>query len=219
MKKINVVLFDLDGTLVDSNQLLIDSFKHTLDQYFPNIHFTRNDYIHMIGPSLKETFSKYEHQMEKVEEMIRYFRDYYTEHEISSIDIYPNLIKTLQLLKEANIQTGIVTTKFKESAVPSIKLFNLDAYIDIYVFLDDVKNPKPHPDPIFYAKSLLENVEEMLIVGDNPSDIISGQKAGILTCGVEWSYKKQALLDTKPDFWLKNFDDLLPIIQKYNRRK
>ncbi|HKL47674.1 MAG TPA: HAD-IA family hydrolase [Candidatus Izemoplasmatales bacterium] len=218
MQKINVVLFDLDGTLVNSNDLLINSFDHTFNHYFPDLQFTRDDYIHMIGPSLKKTFSKYETSMVKVKEMIQFFRKYYTEHETKSIDIYPNLIKTLQRLKSAHIQTGIVTTKFKESAIPSIQLFNLDAYIDIYVFLDDVENPKPHPDPIYYAESLLDNVDKMLIVGDNPSDIISGKNANILTCGVAWSYKREALLETKPDFWLKDFKDLLPMIQKYNRR-
>lgn len=216
MKEINVVLFDLDGTLVDSNQLLIDSFQFTFKHFFPAINFQRKDYIKMIGPTLEETFSQHQNDMLEVNKMIHFFRKFYKDKEYQSIEIYPNLLKTLQTLKEMNIQTGIVTTKFKESAIPSIEFFNLDKYIDIYVYLDDVDNPKPNAEPIQYAKTLLNNPKEMIIIGDNPSDIYSGKNADILTCGVDWSLKKDELRASNPDFWLYDFSGLVPIINKYN---
>jgi pyrophosphatase PpaX len=219
MRKINAILFDLDGTLVDSNQLLIDTFAYTFNKYFPQLKFKLNDYISMIGPSLKETFSKYTKSDDHINQMIQSFRRYYVEHEENTISIYPNLIETLKILKKNNIQTGIVTTKFKESAVPSIKLFGLEKYIDVYVYLDSVKKAKPDPEPVYYAKSLLKNPNQMMIIGDNPSDILSGKNANILTCGVEWSYKKNALKKANPDFWLKDFKDLIYILEDYNKEE
>jgi len=217
MKEINAVLFDLDGTMVDSNQLLIDTFKDTFDQYFPDIYFNHQDYIDMIGPSLAETFSIYQKDMDIVNQMIEHFINFYKIKEIESIHLYPNLIETLKQLKKLNIQTGIVTTKRKKSALPSIKHFQLDQLIDIYVYLDDVKYPKPHAEPILYAKSMLKKPKEIIFIGDNPSDILSGKNAGILTCGVEWSYKKDALKDSYPDFWIKDYQELLSIIHQYNK--
>ncbi|MDA3931619.1 MAG: HAD-IA family hydrolase [Tenericutes bacterium] len=216
MKEINAVLFDLDGTMVDSNQILIDSFSHTFNHFFPKIAYTYDDYIHMIGPTLEETFSKLEKDTEKVQNMIRFFREYYKTNEYASITIYPNLIDTLKALKEMGIQSGIVTTKFKESALPSIDYFELHKYIDVYVYLDDIKNPKPDAEPIHYAISHLKNPKQMIIIGDNPSDIYAGKNANILTCGVEWSLKKKQLKSANPDFWLTDFNQLIPIINKYN---
>ncbi|MGE4571450.1 MAG: HAD-IA family hydrolase [Candidatus Izemoplasmatales bacterium] len=217
MLKINAVLFDLDGTLVDSNQLLIDAFKHTLEHYCPKLKFTNNDYIHMIGPSLEETFSKLTNNHKMISQMIDFFRKYYTDHEQESIKIYPNLISSLKELKRMKIQTGIVTTKFKASALPSIEMFELNKYIDIYVYLDSVTKVKPHPEPIYKAISLLKDPQMVMMIGDNPSDILSGKNAKILTCGVEWSYKKDLLKKTKPDFWMTNFNQLSMIINNYNK--
>ncbi len=217
MQKINTILFDLDGTLVDSNQLLIDSFEQTFKYFFPKSKYTKQDYINMIGPTLEETFSILEKNKNNVREMINYFRHFYLKNEYQYIKIYPNLIETLKKLKKLNFQLGIVTTKFKESALPSIKHFNLDKYMDVYVFLDDVKKPKPSAEPIIYAKNRLVNPKEIIIVGDNPSDILAGKNANILTCGVEWSLKKDILKTTNPDFWIFDFNELIPIIKKFNK--
>ncbi|MFP4478212.1 MAG: HAD-IA family hydrolase [Candidatus Izemoplasmatales bacterium] len=216
MKEINAILFDLDGTMVDSNQILIDSFNHTLSHFFPEVTFTYEDYVHMIGPSLEETFSILEKDPEKVQDMIQFFRKYYLQNEYQSIKIYPNLIDTLKKLKEMGIQTGIVTTKFKESAIPSIDYFQLHKYIDIFVYLDSVSKAKPDPEPILFAKSQLKNPKQLIIIGDNPSDIEAGKNANILTCGVEWSLKKKQLKLANPDFWISDFNQLIPIINKYN---
>ncbi|QLY40469.1 HAD-IA family hydrolase [Hujiaoplasma nucleasis] len=217
MLKINAVLFDLDGTLVDSNQLLIDSFKHTIEYFFPSLKFTKNDYIHMIGPSLEETFSNLTNNDEIITKMIELFRNYYIDHEQESIKIYPNVISSLKELKKMKIQTGIVTTKFKSSALPSIEMFELNKYIDVYVYLDSVEYAKPHPEPIHKAISLLKDPQMVMMIGDNPSDILSGKNAKILTCGVDWSYKKDLLRKTDPDFWMTDFNQLSMIIKKYNK--
>jgi len=216
MKEINAVLFDLDGTMVDSNQILIDSFNHTFNHFFPKVTFTYDDYVHMIGPTLEETFSVLEKNPDKVKKMIQYFRKYYLRNEYDSIKIYPNLLDTLIKLKEMGIQTGIVTTKFKESAVPSIDYFELHKYIDVYVYLDNVSKAKPDAEPILFAKDQLNNPKQMIIIGDNPSDIEAGKNANILTCGVEWSLKKKQLKLSHPDFWITDFNQLIPIINKYN---
>ncbi|MGD9761157.1 MAG: HAD-IA family hydrolase [Candidatus Izemoplasmatales bacterium] len=214
MQKINTVLFDLDGTLVDSNELIIQSFKETFKRYQPNHNYSRQQFIEMIGPPLKETFRIVSEEPKIINEMIDFYRNFYQKHEFEYISLYPNVIETLDQLKKLNINLGIVTTKFKESAMPSIKHFQIDKYIKNYSFLGSVKEHKPSPQPIFHALEQCSNVDLALMVGDNPSDIMAGKNANILTCGIEWSLVKDKLILTNPTFWITDYLDIIDIVKK-----
>ncbi|MFA7106277.1 MAG: HAD hydrolase-like protein, partial [Candidatus Izemoplasmatales bacterium] len=81
MKKINTILFDLDGTLVDSNELIIYSFKETFKKYQPEKNYSRVDLIEMIGPPLKETFKTITSDQNKIDEIINFYRKIYQKNE------------------------------------------------------------------------------------------------------------------------------------------
>jgi pyrophosphatase PpaX len=212
--KINTILFDLDGTLVDSNEIIIQSFKETFKYYQPNIEYTREQIIEMIGPPLKETFKIVSEEPKVINEIIAYYRTFYQKHEFEYIKLYDNVIETLEKLSRLDVNLGIVTTKFEESAMPSIKWFSIDKYIKNYSFLGSVPEHKPSPEPIFYVLSQFNNVDKALMIGDNPSDIFAGKNAGILTCGIEWTLVKDKLKATNPDFWIKDYKEIIDIIKK-----
>jgi pyrophosphatase PpaX len=212
--KINTILFDLDGTLVDSNEIIIQSFKETFKHYQPNVEYTREQIIEMIGPPLKETFKIVSEEPQVINEMIAYYRTFYQKHEFEYIKLYDNVIETLKKLSELDINLGIVTTKFEESAMPSINLFSIDKYIKNYSFLGSVSEHKPSPEPVFYVLKQFDCVDKALMIGDNPSDILAGKNAGILTCGIEWTLVKDRLKATNPDFWIKDYKEILEIVEK-----
>ncbi len=214
LKKINTVLFDLDGTLVDSNELIIFSFKKTLEKFNPDVRYSREQIIDMIGPPLAETFSYINTNPKIIQEMIDFYRYVYKENEFAYISIYDNVIQMLDILKAKGFNLGIVTTKFKESAIPSIKHFGLDQYITHYSFLDTVDEHKPSPKPIYHVLNSFKNVEKAIMVGDNVSDILAGKNAGILTCGIEWSLAKDKIKALNPDYWINNYMDLVKIINE-----
>jgi len=214
MRKINTVLFDLDGTLVNSNELIIQSFKVTFKKYQPNIDYSRKQLIDMIGPPLKETFKIVSKSPKIIKELIAFYRDFYQENEFYYITIYPHVIELLKELKRLNINLGIVTTKFKESAMPSINHYNLNRYIDKFSFLGSVKEHKPSPQPIKYVLDQFDNVDMALMVGDNPADIQAGKNANILTCGVGWSLVKDKLIKEEPNFLINDYLEILDIIKK-----
>lgn len=89
MREINTILFDLDGTLVDSNELIIKSFSETMKKYLPNRVFSRKELIEMIGPPLKETFLIASTDPKVILEMIDYYRKVYVELEFDYIELYP----------------------------------------------------------------------------------------------------------------------------------
>jgi len=216
--KLDTLLFDLDGTLVDSNELILETFRRTFLKYLPNRVFTKVELLEMMGPPLFETFQIVSKDSKVIESMINTYRSIYTEIEFDYIKPYPYMIEMLEYFKGKGFNIGIVTTKFQVSAMPSIKEFGIDRYIDVLIGLDDVKYHKPHPEPVFRALERFNNPNAIMI-GDNSTDLLAGKNAGIMTCGVDWSLKKETLLETKPNFWIQNFKELINVIEKYNQEE
>ncbi len=214
MKNIDTILFDLDGTLIDSNEIIIKSYQHAFKSVFPNLKVARSQIIEDIGPPLRVIFAKYTDDALVIERLISHYRTYYQKHESKHIALYPNVIKILKTLKKEKINLAIVTSKYKSAALPSFRYFGLEKYFNVFIALDDVKNPKPDKEPVLRALAHFKNPKAMMI-GDNQSDILSGKHAGISTGGVAWSIKGEAHLQkVSPDYMFKTMDDILKIIKK-----
>ena len=214
--RINTVLFDLDGTLINTNELIISSFLHTLNTYYPN-QYKREDVLPFIGPSLHDTFSKIDES--KVEEMITSYRKFNHDHHDELVEEYETVYETVRELKKQGYKVGIVTTKARQTVEMGLKLSKLDEFFDVVVTIDDVEHVKPHPEPLQKALELLDaKPEEALMVGDNHHDIVGGQNAGTKTAAVSWTLKGRAYLEAyKPDFMLDKMSDLLSILSDMNR--
>ncbi|XMB66826.1 pyrophosphatase PpaX [Mycoplasmatota bacterium zrk1] len=216
MKKVNTLLFDLDGTLIDTNEIIIESFKDVFREYVPNLDFDLEVYKGFIGPSLYQTFSSYIKDEEVIQKMIHHYREYYKSNEFDYFKIYPNVLDVIIKLKEEGYNLGIVTTKYKEAAWPSFTNYELDKYFDIFISLDDVEKPKPDREPIDKALEKLDNTGAIMI-GDNQGDILSAKNAEIYSCGVAWTFKgKEHLLKVNPDFMIDDMYDLFDILEKLN---
>ncbi len=208
---ITTILFDLDGTLIDTNELIIQSFLHTLDRYYPN-KYGREDVLPFIGPTLDQTFGSI--NKEKTEEMIRVYRDFNnTQHDYYTRE-FPGVYETIKTLHEKGFKLGIVTAKILYTAKKGLKLCRLEPFFDTVVALDHTTKPKPDPQPILKAlEQLGSKPEEAIMVGDNYHDILAGKNAGTKTAGVAWAIKgKDFLLEYGPDYMLEKIEDLLPIV-------
>lgn len=208
---INTVLFDLDGTLINTNELIIASFQHTLDHYYPG-QYSREDILHFIGPSLFDTFSAMDPGL--TDDMIQMYRTFNHEQHDLLVTEYETVLDTLKELQDRGFKLGIVTTKIRDTVLMGLKLTGLEPFFEVIVTLDDVQNEKPHPEPVQLALSKLgSDPHEAVMVGDNYHDILSGQAAGTKTAGVAWTIKgEEALLKHRPDFMLKKMSDLLAIV-------
>ena len=210
-KKITTLLFDLDGTLIDTNELIIQSYLHTLEQYFPG-KYTREDVLPFMGPPLHEVF--YELNPEKAEEMVSVYRAFNKAKHDELVTEFPGVHETVQILHDHNFKLGIVSTKKRDMVLKGLKFMNLDPYFPTVVTVDDVTNPKPHPEPIQKAMAELQSEpEETIMIGDNYHDIVGGKNAGTITCGVSWSLKGSEFLQKyEPDYMLEEMTDLLAIV-------
>ena len=207
----NTILFDLDGTLIDTNELIISTYLHTLEKYFPG-KYTREDVLPFLGPTLHEVFG--EMDPDRVEEMVLDYRTYNLANHDALVKEFVGVMETIETLKIKGYKLGIVTTKREDVAFKGLRLMKLDSYFDVMIAYDHVKKVKPDPEPIFLAlEKLGSNPEEALMVGDNFHDVLAGKNAGTKTAGVAWSIKgREYLAKYEPDFMLENMTDLLRIL-------
>lgn len=208
---IRTILFDLDGTLIDTNELIIASFMHTFSHY--GMTYTREEVVQFNGPPLLDTFQKIAPDL--AEEMVKTYRAHNLTVHDSYVTAFPHVTETIAALKEQGLKLGIVSTKMRKGVNMGLALTGLDTYMDTIITLDDVEHAKPHPEPVLKAvQALGADLETTLMVGDNYHDIESGQNAGVKTAGVAWSDKGSSFLEGyHPTYMLKDMRDLLQLTE------
>jgi len=212
-KPITTLLFDFDGTLLDTNELIIQTFLSVLGRHYPG-RFSREDVMHFIGPSLKQTFETIE--PDRVDELIEEYRTLNKTLHDDLVSEYDGVPETLRLLKARGLKMAIVSTKRRETILHGLNLMGISDVFDVIIGLDQVTQPKPDPEPLELALSLLDSTrEEALMIGDNSHDIDGGKNAGVRTAGVAWSAKGEAFLASLgPDFMLQHISDLLELTKE-----
>ena len=207
------LLFDFDGTLLNTNDLILDTFMHVLNERFPG-KYTREDCLKFIGPSLQETFDV--ETPGETETMIANYQAFNMAHHDELAKSYDGVVETLEQLHAMGIRMAIVSTKKRFSLARGMKLMGIEHLFEVVVGFDDVEHEKPHPEPVLLALSQLGvDKEDALMIGDNYHDILAGQNAGVKTAGVAWSVKGADYLRTfNPDYMLEHMQDLLTIVKR-----
>jgi pyrophosphatase PpaX len=214
MSTIRTVLFDLDGTLIDSIRLILDSYHHTLSHHRLPAR-SDEDWLKGVGTPLSVQFAEWRETPEGLEAMIATYREYNLKHHDSMVTVYPGVLDAVREIKTAGIATGLVTSKNRQGALRGLQLVGLDALMDVLVCADEVTNPKPHPEPVEKAVALLgADPKATVYVGDSLHDMRSGRAAGVKTGAALWGpFGRAHLEDAKPDFWLEKPSDLMKLVQ------
>lgn len=213
--KIEIVLFDLDGTLLDTRRLIFASFIYTFEKYFPDHVLSDEELESFFGPTLETSFKRYESDPEKVKEMIDYYRAFnLAQHDnyVKPFEGCKDLIKTLH---KKGYKIGIVSSKRRDALTLGVDLAGIGDYIDTTVCGDEVSAPKPDPEGINVAISKLTrnaNLNKVLYVGDHPSDILAAKAAGVKSCGVMYSSKALEVDEENPDYEIYKLNDLLKVL-------
>lgn len=204
------VLFDLDGTLIDTNELIHLSYDFTMKQY--GFNFTREELLAFNGPPLRDVFEKL--NPKQADEMVQTYITHNHTHHDAYVTAFPFVTETLEKLRDAGVKMAVVSSKRRTGVEMGLKVTNLRRFFDVIVAVDDVTHPKPDAESVLKAMSLLGGeCETTLMVGDNYQDIVSGQNAEVDTAGVAWSSKGAAHLEAhQPDYMLHEMLDLVDII-------
>jgi len=183
------IIFDVDGTLTFTNQLIFDSFNHITKKYLGKS-YSDEEIIALFGPTedviLKEMCKEeYEHARKD------YYTYYKNNHDIAQL--YDGIKELIIDINKAEILLSIFTGKGRTSALITLDELGLTHYFDLIVSGDDVENHKPSPEGIikFLNKHKL-NPKEVLMIGDSPSDIIAANESGVEIASVVWdSYAEE----------------------------
>lgn len=208
---IKAILFDLDGTLIDSTELILTSFNYVMKEYLNKI-VPEEEIRNLFGRPLH-----YQMTLFGGEDKAEFLVEKYREHNLKSHEQYlksiPGTKETLTGLKKKGYILGIVTSKKEDAARLGMQICGIEEYFDVFVFSDDVKIHKPEPEPVLFAlRKLGLEPKEAVYVGDSTYDIICGQRAGVETVGVGYTpVGREALKASNPDHWIEKITELLEI--------
>ena len=213
MARFQTVLFDLDGTLIDSVDLIVDSYHHAYSVHglAPR---TRDEILAGLGTPLRIVFGGITDDPAKIDAWIATYRAYNLTHHDARIRAYPGTVEMVRRLKSSGLRLGLVTSKNRLGAERGLALVGLAGSMEVIVGADDVTNPKPHPEPVERALERLGlPADTCLFVGDSHHDIHSGRGAGVWTAGVTWGPFDRAHLEmVAPDFYCDTPEELVALV-------
>ena len=220
MKKYKAVLFDFDGTLIDTNGYIIDSWAHASEKIFGEMRFdVRYLATHFGTPleyAVEETMKEYGIKGYTVEEVCDLYREYQRQNPGKIGKAFDGIPELLRKLKERGVKVGVVTSRTKKTTVDALALNGIDQYFDVIIAVEDTEIHKPLPEPaLLCCERLGVSPEDALMVGDSKWDIACGNNAGCGSALVSWSFAQKAEgLEgvEKPDIVIDRAEDILGLV-------
>lgn len=211
---IRTVLFDLDGTILDTNELILASFLHALQGVTP-VEYTREMLIPHMGRPLFDQFRNFTGRTD-VDDLVKIYREYNISRHDELVKEFPQVKDTLAELDQLGIDMGVVTSKIRLTTEMGLKLCGLDTFMKSVVTVDEVQKAKPDPEGIHKAmKAIGADPQTTIMVGDSHYDIEAAQNAGIRSVAVAWSLKgEQYLKSYKPDYFIHSMPELLELVKQ-----
>ena len=215
MGKINTVLFDFDGTIMDTNTVILQSWQHTF-RTVEGKERPEEKIFETFGEPLYLTMEKVLPQI-PVEEGVEIYRSYHYDNFTELIEIFPGILELLEELKARGIKTGIVTSRLRHTTDLGLQKYDMEKYFDVIITCDDTDKFKPDPEPVNIAMERLgSKPEETIMVGDSKFDILSAKGAGAKSALVSWAIaitEEDKTGDNAPDYILETAGTLLDILE------
>lgn len=211
MRKYEGIIFDIDGTLTSTFDLIFASFNYVMKKYL-NRNFSNEEIISLFGPTEDQILDKLcGENAEKAKE--DYYNFYSENHHMA--DLYPGIKELLEHIKSRKVYLSIYTGKGKKAAAITLKKLGIFSYFDLMITGDEVKEHKPSPEGIelFIDKFKLQK-EKVLMIGDAPTDIKAARAAGVEIASVLWdSYSKEKVPKLKSDYFFHSVKELSEFIK------
>lgn len=204
--KLKGIIFDIDGTLTSTNDLIFESFRFISKKYL-NKSLTNKEILSLFGPTedviIKKWFG------DNFEDVKKDYYDFYLKnHEMA--DLYPGIKEILEFLKQKKIILSIFTGKGRQAAAITLKELNIYNYFDLIVTGDDVKEHKPSAEGInLFLDKFNLNKDEVIMIGDSIVDVKASRASGIKVASVLWdSLSKEKVLNANSDYYFRSVKEL-----------
>lgn len=208
------VLFDLDGTLADTVELILHCYRHTMKTHFGEAP-PDSAWLAGLGIPLKEQLRSFARSDEEGAALLETYVAFQRTVHDDMVSAFPDASELLSTLRAEGVSVGVVTSKRSELARRTLSCCGLDGRYDALVGSDDVVRAKPDPEPVHLALGRLGlrgQAENVLFVGDSPFDIQAGRAAGTYTAAVLWGpFSRQVLDGEEADFYVDRLMDVLTL--------
>ena len=210
---LGAALFDFDGTLVDTTDLIYQSMRHATGEVLGR-EISRDVLMANVGQPLPRQMELL--SAEHAEALLDSYRLHNEENHDALIKEFPGVEESLARLKAAGVRVGVVTSKRRFSVDMALKNFpGLGGVVDQWVTMEDTTEHKPRPEPLLKGLELLGNVprEEAAYVGDSPYDVAAAKAAGVESVAVSWgAFSEDALRAVEPDHLVPDLDAAVDVL-------
>ncbi len=208
------IFFDLDGTLADTVELILMSYRHTMRTHLGEP-MPDERWLATIGKPLPVQLGDFARTEAEREQMRETYVGFQRRVHDRMVRPFPGALEVLDELRRREVRVAVVTSKAKGVARRTMEVCGLWDRVDLVVAGDEVERGKPDPEPVLRALAelgLREEADEVVFVGDSPFDLRSGRAAGTRTAAVGWGPLDRAVLDAeRPDYFLNALEEVLLI--------
>jgi pyrophosphatase PpaX len=209
-------LFDFDGTLVDTTEMIFQSMRHATSSVLCRDNFSREELLANVGQPLPRQMEILD--AEKAELLLEAYRAHHEEHHDALIAEFPGVDEALYRLRAAGVRVVVVTSKRRRSVEMALEKFpGLDLVVDLFVTVEDTREHKPHPEPLLKGLELAGDVprEKAVYVGDSPFDVQAAKAAGLTSVAVSWgAFSEDTLREADPDHLVPDIDAAVDLLLK-----
>ena len=211
---LRAVLFDFDGTLVDTTEMIYQGLRHATTSVLGRGDFTREELLANVGQPLPRQMEILD--AEKSELLLEAYRAHHEEHHDALIAEFPGVDEALYRLRAAGVRVVVVTSKRRRSVEMALAKFpGLDLVVDLFVTMEDTTEHKPHPEPLLKGLELAGDVpkEKAVYVGDSPFDVQAAKAAGLTSVAVSWgAFSEDTLRKADPDHLVPDIDAAVDLL-------
>jgi len=209
--KITTIIFDLDGTILDSKKSVIQAVYYISQKYCPNS-FKYEDIEKRFGEPLNEFISLICHSHTDKEKIFNDYMKYISNYHDSLVKLFPNVKEGLSILKEKGYKLAIATNKQRSLTYRALELFNIKDLFDAVICLDDVKKGKPDPEMlVLTCEKLGVTTKEAIMIGDSIFDIKAAEAVNVNSILLDWygHFSDPTKLGLRPNHVFTNIDEVL----------